>query len=367
MLYPKCADGNGAVMSVDDAELQEFLAILESFSRLRVGVVGDLVADSYVYGIPCRLSREAPVIILRHEREEFFPGGAANTVSNLLCMGAKVQVVGMVGQDAEGDRLLCVLAELGAETGLVLRSRGWQTIAKSRILAGDYHTKKQQVLRIDREPDRRPTDEEIALVAERIREAAPDVDAWIVSDYGYNLVGERILGAMREEAARGKVVVADSRYRIRECRGLTLVTPNESELLSAYGFEQSGVDRAPGSSIEDLVADVGGRLLRDLGSQGVLVTRGNKGMMLFEPGRAPVVVPISGSADIVDVSGAGDTVVSAVTLALAGRSSFLRAARLANVAAGVKVMKHGTRPVSSSEVRRAAFRLALNGRGPSHN
>jgi rfaE bifunctional protein kinase chain/domain len=245
----------------------------------------------------------------------------------------------------------------------VIRSPTWKTIAKSRILAGDYHTKKQQVLRIDREPDRLPTPEQLATVEEKIREASSRVDAWVVSDYGYDLISPGILDFVRSEAASGKVVVADSRYRVRDLRGTTLVTPNEAELLSAYGLDHVSTE----GSIDDFVAQIGRRLLEELATQAVLVTRGNRGMMLFEPDREPAVVPISGTRDIVDVSGAGDTVVSAVTLALAGHSSFLEAARLANIAAGVKVMKHGTLPVSSAELRAAAWKLALNGRGPSKN
>jgi len=351
------------VMRVDERELQRFLSVTETFPSVHVGVFGDLVADSYLYGIPCRLSREAPVIILRHEKEEFFPGGAANTVSNLLSMGAKVTVLGMVGDDPPGRKLLEHLEARGADLSGVICSSTWKTIGKCRILAGDYNTKKQQVLRIDQEPSKEPSREELTSLSRKVESLADRLDAWVVSDYGYSLVSPQLIRFMREEALRGKVVVADSRYRIREFHGVTLVTPNEAELFSAYGVDQSAVF----GSVDHSVSETGRRLLDDLESRAVLVTRGNRGMMLFEPGREPESVPISGTADIVDVSGAGDTVVAAVTLALAGRSSFLEAARLANIAAGVKVMKHGTLPVSATEVRVAARKLALNGQGPSKN
>jgi rfaE bifunctional protein kinase chain/domain len=351
------------VMTLDDVELGEFLGVIERFPRTRVGVIGDLVADSYVYGIPARLSREAPVMILRHEKEEFFPGGAANTVSNLLSLGAVVRVFGVVGEDAAGATLLEHLGAMGADITGVLRSPAWRTVAKTRFLAGDYHTKKQQVLRIDREPDRVPSREEIEALEENVRREATRVDAWVVSDYGYHLVSEGIIQLMNAEAGKGKVVVGDSRYRVRDLRGFTLVTPNEMELFQAYGKVPIPVEGAG----DGLVTETGRRLLQELGSRAVLVTRGNRGMVLFEPGREPEAIPISGSSDIVDVSGAGDTVVSAVTLALAGQSSLVRAARLANVAAGVKVMKRGTLPVSSNELRAAASKLARNGRGPPKN
>jgi rfaE bifunctional protein kinase chain/domain len=351
------------VMTVDEVELNEFLGVMQTFERTRVGVIGDLVADSYVYGIPARLSREAPVVILRYEKEEFFPGGAANTVSNLLSLGAIVQVFGVVGEDAPGSKILEHLGAMGADTAGVLRSPAWKTVAKTRFLAGDYHTKKQQVLRIDQEPDRVPSAEEIRALEENVRREIGNVDAWVVSDYGYHLMSEGIIGLMKAQAVEGKVVVGDSRYRVRDLRGFTLVTPNEMELFQAYGNLEIPVEGAG----DGLVAESGRRLLDELGSRAVLVTRGNRGMVLFEPDRAPEVIPISGSSDIVDVSGAGDTVVSAVTLALAGHSSFLRAARLANVAAGVKVMKRGTLPVSSKELRAAAMKLSSNGRGPVKN
>ncbi|MBI4604629.1 MAG: carbohydrate kinase [Planctomycetes bacterium] len=352
------------VMALDEREVDAYSSLVGTFRGRRVGVLGDLVADGYVYGVPVRLSREAPVMILKHEREEFFPGGAANTVSNLLALGSGVVVFGMVGSDAAGQRIVEHLEGMGADVSGIVVSAGWRTIAKSRILAGDYHTKKQQVLRIDQEPGRGPTAEERAGFEERVKEALDRVDAWVVSDYGYQIAtGPGVIGLVQAEAARGKVVVADSRYRVRDFRRITLVTPNEMELFGAYGIEQLPVEGAS----DDLVVETGRRLLEDLGSRGVLVTRGNRGMMLFEPDREPVSIPISGTSDIVDVSGAGDTVVSAATLALAGRSSLVAAARLSNVAAGVKVMKRGTVPVTASELLTAARNLVLNGGGPGKN
>lgn len=351
------------VMAIDDRELEQFHSLVDSFRGQRVGVIGDLVADSFLYGVPVRLSREAPVMILRHEKEEFFPGGAANTVSNLLSLGAQVAVFGLVGEDGRGEKIIERLQAMGADVSGIIAAPGWRTIAKSRILAGDYNTKKQQVLRIDQEPDRRPSAEEYAAFIARLEEARGGVEAWVVSDYGYHLAtGEGVIRFVQGEAS-GKVVVADSRYSVREFRGITCVTPNEMELFSAYGIDYLPVEGASDAQ----VVETGRRLLTDLRSSAVLVTRGNRGMMLFERGREPVEIPISGTSDIVDVSGAGDTVVSAVALALASRSSLLAAARLSNVAAGVKVMKRGTVPVSAGEVLTAARKLAGNGRGPGKN
>jgi rfaE bifunctional protein kinase chain/domain len=352
------------VMALDEREVESLSALVQAFPRQTVGVIGDLVADSFVYGIPVRLSREAPVPILRFEKEEFFPGGAANTVSNLLSLGARVVVHGLVGDDAAGHKIVEHLQSIGADTSGVIVSPGWKTIAKSRILGGDYHTKKQQMLRIDQEPGREPTPEERAACDTRIHAASARVDAWVVSDYGYRLAtGSSVLSYMQAEAAKGKIVVADSRYQVRELKRVTMVTPNESELFGAFGIEHI---LAEGAS-DGLVVETGRRLLEELGTKAVLVTRGNRGMMLFEPAREPVSIPISGTTDIVDVSGAGDTVVSAATLALAARSSFAAAARLSNVAAGVKVMKRGTVPVSALELLSAARKLVPSLGGPGKN
>jgi len=350
-------------MPLTDQDLTQFHGLLTAFPGRRVGVIGDLVADNYIYGVPIRLSREAPVIILKHEREEFFPGGAANTVSNLLALGAEVFVLGMVGEDAPGRKIVDHLETMGADVSGIIRSSAWKTIAKSRILGGDYHTSKQQMLRIDQEPDRSPSKEELEAIEQKVRSMLGHVEAWVASDYGYHLAtSPGIIGLMQTASAQGRVVVADSRYRVREFRGLTLVTPNETELFSAYGFNSVPAEGAG----ERLVMDMGNRLLTEVNSKAVLVTRGNRGMILFERGHEPRRIPIAGTSDIVDVSGAGDTVVAAAALALAGQSDLMAAARLSNIAAGVKVMKRGTVPVSSRELTVAMKKLRMNG-GPTKN
>jgi bifunctional ADP-heptose synthase (sugar kinase/adenylyltransferase) len=158
---------------------------------------------------------------------------------------------------------------------------------------------------------------------------------------------EPIRRLLAAEAARGKVVAADSRQQVRAFRGVTLVTPNETELLAAHGIQHLPVEGAG----ERMVRETGQRLLEELGARAVIVTRGNRGMILFEPGQAPRMVPIAGTTEIVDVSGAGDTVVSAAALALASGAGLLDAARIATIAAGAKVMKLGAVPVTADEVR----------------
>jgi rfaE bifunctional protein kinase chain/domain len=323
-----------------------FGSLIRAFQGRRVGVIGDLVADLYLYCRPARLSREAPVLIVRHEREEFLLGGAANTIANLRMLGADVSAVGMVGEDRTGERLEEALRAIGTDTVGVIRSARWRTIAKHRVLAGDYHTRKQQVLRIDHEPERRPEPADSARLVEMVERLSDWADAWIISDYGYHLISEEVLERLRGERRKGKVVVADSRYRLRDLRGITLVTPNETEAFAAFGIDQVFDE---GKS-EEVVVSLGRRILEDLGVAAALVTRGDQGMMLFEHGKPPLSIPISGTRDIVDVTGAGDTVVSVATLALVAGAGFDEAARLANVAAGIVVMKPGAATANPAEL-----------------
>jgi rfaE bifunctional protein kinase chain/domain len=321
-------------------DLDRYREIVARFEGRKIAVVGDIVADVFVYGMPERLSREAPVMIVKYEREEIVPGSAANTAHNLAALGAEVYPVGVIGSDAMGKRLMEVIAGFSAHTGGIKVLEEADTVTKMRILAGDSHTRKQQVLRIDRGEEADVPPAVVAWLAERMGDLQPVVEGWIVSDYGYKLVRGEILEKLAE-ISRSWPVVADSRFRIRAFGGVTIATPNESEAAAAVGRR---IETGP----EALA--VGAELHRILGSRALLLTRGNQGMILFEEGCEPVSIPIAGSDDIVDVSGAGDTVCSTVALSLASGASFLEAARIANYAAGVVVMKRGTATASREEL-----------------
>ena len=323
---------------------------IERFRDLKIGVLGDLIADLYTYGQPVRLSREAPVMIIREEREELIPGGAANTIANLRALGAQVIPVGVVGDDAVGDRLLGQLVAAGVDGRGIRVLEEYRTVAKMRLLAGDVHTVKQQVVRIDREPTREPTEAETEAIIETLEELGSTVDAWLVSDYGYAAATpaaiEWVRGRSRggQLGAAGVPTVADSRYRLGEFTGFTVVTPNESEFTEAAQLEDP-------SETEFLTAAHSMRA--ELAGEALLVTRGNRGMLLLEDGDTSLEIPIHGGDDIVDVSGAGDTVASVLTLALAAGSSLPDACRLANVASGLTVMKRGAATVTPDELRSA--------------
>ncbi len=306
----------------------------------RVMVIGDLVLDRYLLTAPARLSREAPVMITRYEGEEFIPGGAANAVNNLLALGALPFPVGLVGRDAHGESLSSAFLERGVEVAGIVADDAWRTISKTRVMCGDPHRMKQQVLRIDREPAGAPSERSRSRVLEVIRTRLPEMDAVLLSDYGYGLVTGAVLDTVRG-AAGDRVLTADSRYLIGSFRGVSLATPNESEAAEAAGF--------PFRTIADL--DRGGRLLLDrIAAAALLVTRGNHGMSLFESGRPRLDIPASGTGQVTDVSGAGDTVIAVATLALASGSAMEDAARLANLAAGIVVTKLGAATCSPDEL-----------------
>ncbi len=333
--------------------LARYEEVLRRFPGIRVGVVGDFMADVYVLGTPSRLSREAPVVVLRWEGEQVGPGGAANSANNLLALGARVAAVGHLGDDVPGRVIRERFRAGGADVGGLRLLRGDRTITKTRFLAGDVHRSKQQVLRLDREPEDGPAPGLARRVAASARRLAPRVDAWLVSDYGYGTVTPRVYEALRAgPGGDRRVVVVDSRRRVREFKGATALTPNEEEAGTAVGQEISRPEQ---------VAAAGRALLAGTGAGCVLVTRGNQGLALVGPGGEEWLVPPSGGDEITDNNGAGDTVAAVFTLALAAGASPLDAARLANHAGGVVVMKVGAATLTREELR-ARYRSAARAR-----
>lgn len=322
------------------AALQEYFQIIERFHKAKIGVLGDLIADIYVFGSPGRLSREAPIVVIEYESEELRPGGAANSAHNLAALGASVFPVGVAGDDKEGRLLKEILCRGKVASEGIFLEPGRETVTKTRIFAGDLHTVKQQMARIDKgEPQK--TDSAVEnKVLRVIADFGRKVSAWIISDYGYGLITDRIREKVKS-LCPDKIVVADSRYANRDLSTITAITPNESEAL-AFGRNFLGG--------EDDIFIIGEQILEVLNLRAALITRGNKGMTLFERGRKPVEIPIVGTEEIVDVSGAGDTVVATFTLALASGASFEQSAHLANYAASVVVMKRGTATCSTDEL-----------------
>ena len=325
------------------ADTARLLTIVDGFAGVRVAVFGDLLADEFIYGEISRVSREAPVLILDYDSTEIVPGGAGNAASNVAALGGSPIAVGVAGRDETGQRLIEALDGRVDIRGVV-RPAEFRTPTKTRILAGGVHSAKQQVVRIDRAAVA-AGDRHHAAIEPKLRRAAARSDAILVSDYGSGLVSPRLVSALRRGLPQGVPILVDSRYALLEFRGMTTCTPNESEVEQLLGIRI-------GENLR--VLERAGRALLDrTRAQAVLVTRGSRGMALFERNRQTVHIPIHGSDQIADVTGAGDTVIATMTLALAAGAGFEEAAHLANCAGGLVVMKRGTATVSAAELRAA--------------
>lgn len=313
--------------------------ILERFGRVRALVVGDLLADHYIYGETERVSREAPVLIVRHERDEVKLGGGANAAANALALGARVTASGVIGRDPIGDQMVELLNSLGGRCRVV-RTHGVVTETRTRILAGGVSTTRQQMLRIDRGatgPLPRPVQQ---ALAKAIRAAARQSDVIIVSDYGAGVLNPETRAALKDVSSKVPVCV-DSRFSLSSFSGVTVCKPNEPELGALTGL--------PVKTDADM-ATAGAAALDRLQCQVLLVTRGRRGMALFVRGKPPEFIPVHGLAEAVDVTGAGDTVGATFAVALGAGASPLEAAHLANIAGAVVVQKQGTATVSRSEI-----------------
>jgi rfaE bifunctional protein kinase chain/domain len=278
------------------------------------------------------------------------PGGGANAIYNLADLGVNVLPVGVVGDDEPGKLLLRAFRHKRIPVSGVFKDKSYSTVTKTRILAGFAHTAGQQVVRLDREPSEGPNAHlrrEIVLAA---REFARASDALLVSDYGYGAATPSLLNAIREKRGLDKVpVTLDSRHRMLEFSGVTAATPNESEVEEALGIRiGSGND----NDWERLLA-AGDQIAGEMDLESLVITRGKDGMVVFPRRHKPVDIPIHGSDEVADVTGAGDTVVATFTAALAAGASAEEAAHLANYAGGIVVMKRGTATVSQQELLEA--------------
>jgi rfaE bifunctional protein kinase chain/domain len=332
------------------------LAIVDDFAGVRVTVFGDLLVDEFIYGQISRVSREAPVLILEYDSTEIVPGGAGNAANNVAALGGTAITIGVTGQDEPGRRLIDAMRER-IDVRNVISHAAVSTPTKTRILAGGVHSAKQQVVRVDRAARQSLPDEVRKAVGRRLIAALSRSDALLVSDYGTGLVTAPVVAAaqrvLRGPGRRQPPVLVDSRYSLLKFRRMTMCTPNESEVEQLLGV---------GIGENQRVLEKAGReLLQRTGAGGVLITRGSRGMALFEPDRPTLHIAIHGSDQIADVTGAGDTVIATMTLALAAGATAEEAARLANYAGGLVVMKRGTATVSADELKQAI----RSARGPS--
>jgi D-glycero-beta-D-manno-heptose-7-phosphate kinase len=338
------------------ADLLALGEIVERFPGKRIIVLGDFVADSFQYGDITRVSREAPVLILRHRETRILPGGAANATNNFAALGAQVIPISSVGDDSAGDWLLHTFRDRNVDVSSIVRIKGGITPTKTRFLAGWAHTVGHQVLRVDYEPQSQIPESYQKKILQLLLAKVRTADALAISDYGFGVATPKIVARAAKPNKRQIPITLDSRYHLLAFRGsgVTDATPNEPEVEALH-------NTIIGPNIPALERS-GRELLNEMKLKSLLITRGRHGMAVFQPGQPVVHLPVHGSDQAVDVTGAGDTVLAAYTLALATGASPVEAAHIANIAGGLVVMKRGTATVSHSElldaIRKAASEVA---------
>lgn len=332
---------------------------MDKFPKLRVGVVGDFAADHYLVGATSRISREAPVLILKKREDSVRPGQAGNSAANLAALGVKCYAFGVVGDDAQGDALLAALEERKVNTSGLIASRQVRTLVKTRILAGAHHATSQQVIRLDDDEGLHINKTIRKDLSERLRDALPRLDAILVSDYGYGSVDAglwKLISGHHVKRRGGKTAsgkkhsilrVVDSRYALKKWKGADIITPNETEVFAHLGLRSY-------DTVDPVEA--GRRLIDQTKCEGMVMTRGNEGMIVFSGRGRPRQIPIFGSDEVTDVTGAGDTVAAVVTAVCAAGGDLNQAATLANIAGGLVVMKRGAAVAMRPELRRALER-----------
>jgi rfaE bifunctional protein kinase chain/domain len=328
----------------------DLLALAEcaqQFSSKTIVLLGDFVADEFQYGEISRVSREAPVLILKHRETKLFPGGGANSANNLATLGARVLLVSAVGDDSAGEALIAHFRRARVDVSGVLRVKDWKTPTKTRFLAGWAHTSAQQVLRVDSEPKSSLPDSARSKLRQHLFKKLKRADALAVSDYGFGAATPELVQQARARSKKSLPVTLDARYQLHRYAkaGITSATPNEAELEAQHGI-------TIGQNIDEL-ARAARMSLSAMKLEALLVTRGRHGMALLEADDRLTQIPVYGSDQAVDVTGAGDTVLAAYTLALACGASPLEAAHIANIAGGLVVMKRGTATVSREELLEA--------------
>ena len=322
--------------------MTDLAGITKKFSEKRVLSIGDMICDEYVYGEVSRISREAPVLILKFDSNMFRVGGAANAISNLKALGARVYPVGVIGNDNAGEEVVSFLEKMSVDTDGIIIDKSCSTITKTRIMAGSFHTAKQQVIRIDKEKNFRISSISETKMLTYLDEVLDTMDAVLISDYGYKTISKAVYSAISKYVREKKLVlVVDSRYGLLKYKYATAVTPNETEVEDILHCSIDG---------EKSLRSIAERLKSEIECKNAIITRGSKGMMVLDENGKSAFIPIHGSTDVVDVTGAGDTVSAVVTLALSAGANAIEAARLANYAGSIVVMKTGAATATQKEL-----------------
>ncbi len=325
-------------------DLKRLRQILDRARTKRILVIGDLMLDEFVWGKVGRISPEAPVPVVEVTGESFFPGGAANVARNLREFVDRISIIGMIGNDRSAQQLRELLANGKIDVSDAVEDEKFQTIVKTRIIA-----RHQQVVRVDREKITPPSNKQIARAVTTVRKRLNDVDAIIFEDYGKGFLAAGLVSQIARQArAAKKIVTADPNpHNLIDWSGITAVKPNRAEAFLAAGIPNRDAGLAPKKDVD--LARAGKELMRKWGTQYLLITLGENGMMFFERGKRPHHIPTK-ARDVFDVSGAGDTAIAMFTLALVCNATPLEAAQIANYASAVVVGKLGTATVTREEL-----------------
>jgi len=318
--------------------------LIDRFGHAKILVAGDLTLDEFLTGEVERLSREAPVVILRHETTRQIPGGGANAVYNLAKLGAQVTVAGIIGADSQGEALRSIFEAAGIDTAGIVVDRDRPTVTKTRISGHARQSVTQQIVRVDRKSDALPAEALRQKLAQFIRDRVPQADAVVCSDYGDGVFTPDVIAA----ALTHTRTIIDAQTQLDRYHGATLFTPNvpEAELAAGVAIQdQASLNLA------------GAKLLDKTAAQHLLITRGGDGMTLFDRSGEQYHVPAFNRTDVFDVTGAGDTVVAALTLALCVGASLWEAIVLGNLAASIVVRQFGTATTSQEEMKLALANL----------
>ncbi|MDR1434506.1 D-glycero-beta-D-manno-heptose-7-phosphate kinase [Candidatus Endomicrobiellum devescovinae] len=316
----------------------ELLKLISLFKKQTVLVVGDTMVDKFIWGKVVRISPEAPVPVVEVTKETEVLGGAANVANNITALGGKAFIVSAIGEDITGKTLIEMLSEKNINYDYLVYSSHRPTIIKTRIIAAS-----QQVVRVDKEVKgifERSTE---LKIIKNIEETIPKANAVIISDYGKGVVSPIVLKKTIALARKYKIpVTVDPKIDLfKKYKKITTMTPNEKEAIEGMGLKNIKTDKD--------IAVLGKKILKTLGSNSVVITRGEKGMTLIEPNNKITNIPTR-AKEVYDVTGAGDTVISTMTLALAAKADLLSAAEIANFAAGIVVGKLGTATTNPQEL-----------------
>jgi rfaE bifunctional protein kinase chain/domain len=323
--------------------MEKYFNLINKFKDKKILVLGDFILDEYVYGETERISREAPVLILKYNNSTYLAGGGANPVMNIKDLGAIPIPISVCGDDTYSKIMLNLLKSKKVNLDTIIRDKNFVVPVKTRIMAGSVNTVKQQIVRIDRAGSKNISKDIENKIIDLIKEFINKTDCILVSDYGGPLLTDKIIYFISSLAKKGYKVVVDSRYALKKFKYITTGTPNETEagpLVDIESYEEKDIE----NTIKKLTT-----LIK---SKGMIITRGSKGMIIYE-NKKITKIPAFGTEEIVDVSGAGDTVASIVSLALACGTSLNDAAYLANIGGGIVVMKRGVATVTPEELKKA--------------